>query len=275
MSHLASDKTKQPARLMMITAHPDDAEFNAGGLMLKWAGAGQQILILCLTDGSAGHHQLRKEKLASIRQDEALNAADLLGAKVIIWDVADGELTASVEHRQLLISAIRQYKPDLVVTHRTADYHPDHRACAQLVMDACYLLQVPNIVPEVTALKRIPPVLLFADRFQYPRPFQPDWVFDVGDVLSGVVELLHCHASQVYEWLPFTRGTTAPENNRRQWLKQWYSKRPQNIARQFAKPPTSYAEAFEISEYGGKFDAQAFAFVTPADNIETEHQDKS
>jgi LmbE family N-acetylglucosaminyl deacetylase len=272
---MESDKAKKPARLMMITAHPDDAEFNAGGLMLKWASAGHEIMILCLTDGSAGHHQLPKEKLASIRQDEALNAADLLGAKVIIWDVADGELTANLERRKQLISAMRQYKPDLVVTHRTADYHPDHRACAQLVMDACYLLQVPNIVPEVAALTQIPPVLLFADRFQYPRPFQPDWIFDVGEVLSGVVELLHCHASQVYEWLPFTQGITAPEHNRRQWLKQWYSKRPQNIAERFASPPTSYAEAFEISEYGGRFDAQTFAFITPTDNIETEQQDKS
>ncbi len=249
-------------RLMVITAHPDDAEFNAGGLMLKWASAEQELLILCLTDGSAGHHELATEDLAGIRQEEARNAADLLGAKVVIWDVRDGELEPTINLRKQLIGDIRAFRPDLILTHRTADYHPDHRACAQLVMDACYLLQVPNIAPSYPVLQNIPPVLLFADRFQYPRPFQPDWVCDTSDVLSGVVELLHCHASQVYQWLPYTQGIEVPEHNRRQWLRQWYSRRPQGIARKFAGSGIESAEAFELSEYGGAFKPEQFSFMS-------------
>ncbi|XOV83148.1 MAG: PIG-L deacetylase family protein [bacterium] len=262
MTSSATESETDKKRLMVITAHPDDAEFNAGGLMLKWVSAQQEVFILCLTDGSAGHHRLTAEVLAGIRQEEARNAADLLEAKVVIWDVRDGELEASTTLRKQLISDIRQYQPDLILTHRTADYHPDHRACAQLVMDACYLLQVPNIVPEQPALSRVPPVLLFADRFQYPRPFQPDWVCDTGDVLSGVVELLHCHESQVYEWLPYTQNIEVPAQNRRQWLRQWYSPRPQRCAEKYAAPGVAAAEAFETSEYGGAFDAQAFDFVS-------------
>ncbi|MCR9259163.1 MAG: PIG-L family deacetylase [Pseudomonadaceae bacterium] len=249
-------------RLMVITAHPDDAEFNAGGLMLKWASAEQDVLILCLTDGSAGHHKLAIEDLAGIRQEEARNAADLLGAKVVIWDVRDGELEASISLRKQLIGDIRAFKPDLILTHRTADYHPDHRACAQLVMDACYMLQVPNIAPAYPALQSIPPVLLFADRFQYPRAFQPDWLCDTSDVISGVIELLHCHVSQVYEWLPYTQGIEVPEHNRRQWLRQWYSRRPRSIARRFAHSGVEAAEAFELSEYGGAFEPERFDFIS-------------
>ena len=262
MTLTQTEPTAEKQRLMVIAAHPDDAEFNAGGLILKWASAQQEVLILCLTDGSAGHHKLAMEDLAVIRQDEARNAADLLGARVVIWDVRDGELEASINLRKQLIGDIREFQPDLILTHRTADYHPDHRACAQLVMDACYLLQVPNIAPAYPALQSIPPVLLFADRFQYPRPFQPDWVCDTSDVLSGVIELLHCHTSQVYEWLPYTQGLAVPEHNRRQWLRQWYSRRPQSIARRFADSSIESAEAFEVSEYGGAFEPEQFDFVS-------------
>ena len=97
---------------MVIGAHPDDAEFNAGGLMQKWVNAGHQLMILCLTDGSAGHHQHSPQSLRTIRRREASAAANLLNAKLNIWDIADGTLEATLELRHELITQIRQYAPD-------------------------------------------------------------------------------------------------------------------------------------------------------------------
>ena len=133
---------------MLIMAHPDDAEFGAGGLMTYWHRAGHPIKILCLTNGNAGHHQFNRSDLAARRFSEASQAAAQVGAELEIWPQDDGRLSPSVELREQLIAAIRAFAPTIIVTHRTADYHPDHRATAQLVKDSAYLLQVPAIAPQ-------------------------------------------------------------------------------------------------------------------------------
>ncbi len=249
-------------RLLVIGAHPDDAEFNAGGLMVKWTRASHHLKLMSLTDGSAGHQTLSREKLKAIRKSEALASATLLGAQVEVWDQLDGTLTPSVDLRGELIRSIRHYQPDLIVTHRTADYHPDHRATAQLVQDACYLLQVPNVEPQVKPLNYIPPVLLASDGFSYPRPFKSDLVIDIETCVDTVVSLLDCHQSQVYDWLPsvIPQLGTPPETNRLAWLRQWYGKHTAHTARQYGYN-LNYAESFEISEYGGPFTAEEFAFI--------------
>lgn len=237
---------------MTVMAHPDDAEFSAGGLLLRWRQAGGRIHIVSLTDGSAGHPDQSRATVAQRRAAEAQRAAALLDADLDIWPEADGELVADVRLRHQLIRQIRAIGPDLIVTHRPADYHPDHRAAAQLVQDTCYLLQVPNVVPDTPALRDIPPVLLTADRFTYPRPFRADWVIDTAAQVDDITELLDCHGSQVYEWLPHTRNVPVPAQNRLAWLKEWYIERPRNTAKRHSQEFT-YAEAFEVSEYGGKF----------------------
>ena len=241
-------------RLMFVGAHPDDAEFHAGGLMCAWRAGGGEVRILCLTDGSAGHHSMQRAELAARRKGEAEAAASLIGASVEVWNVADGELTTDLAHRKRLIGAIRNWPPDLIVTHRPADYHPDHRAAGQLVQDAAYLLQVPNIVPDTTPLASLPCIVYAADRFKQPQPFRADWVVDTGTYLDAVTDLLDCHASQVYEWLPHVQNLTLPAQDRKGWLRQWYRARPARLARKYAAAPIEYAEAFEASEYGAPFD---------------------
>ena len=216
-----------PLRLLILGAHPDDSEFHAGGLSSLYRESGHEVRMVSATDGSAGHHQIKREQLAALRRKEAAAAAGVIGATGVTWDFADGELQATLELRRRIIAEIRTYRPDLVLTHRTNDYHPDHRAVGQAVQDASFLVRVPHVVPEIPALDRDPVVAYMADMFTKPTPIEPHIVLDIGDRIDTIVRMLAQHASQVFEWLPYLESKTEEvpedETERLAWLKAWYT----------------------------------------------------
>ncbi|HEX5445060.1 MAG TPA: PIG-L deacetylase family protein [Pirellulales bacterium] len=257
-------------RLLLLVAHPDDAEFHAGGLAAIYRRRGHRVKMVTLTNGDAGHHQISGPPLAERRRREAAAAAAVIGAEADVWDNPDGRLQPTLDVRWQVIREIRSYRPHLVLTHRTNDYHPDHRAVGDVVRDACYLVTVPSLVPEVPALARDPVVAFLPDRFTKPAPLSGDVVVDVGEQVETIVEMLACHASQFFEWLPFNRGAAdqVPEGDvaRRRWLRDWYLGylRPQAdryrselVARYGDQRgrQIEYAEVFEISEYAAPLDA--------------------
>src|ERR1041385_3154627 len=120
-------------RVLAIMAHPDDAELLCAGTLARAKGDGATIGVVVMCQGDKGvASTVRAENLGEARQAEALAAADLLGAALLWFGALDGELIDGYPHRKKLIQIYREFKPTLVIAHSPEDYHPDHRAAAQI-----------------------------------------------------------------------------------------------------------------------------------------------
>lgn len=268
--------------VMLVGAHPDDCDLKAGGLTALYRDRGHDVRILSMTNGDAGHHETTGVALADRRKKEGEAAAGVVGATFEMFDNSDGELMPTLPERRRLIRYIREYDPDLLVTHRPNDYHPDHRYTAQLVRDAAYMVRVPSICPETPALDSDPVIGYFHDHFEKPNPFDPDVIVAIDDVVEQKVEMLHCHESQMYEWLPYTTGelddVPADDATRKEWLREerfdFFGNVRTNVAdehrnalaRRYGEKQAAsveYAEAIEISEYGTPLTEEAAAELFP------------
>lgn len=252
-------------RVLVIGAHPDDADVTAGGVAAKYAAAGHDVRFVSTTNGDAGHHEIGGGELSRRRREEAHAAADVIGIEYQVLENDDGKLQPSLENRQKIITLVREYDPDLVFTHRPNDYHPDHRYTSQLVQDSAYMVTVPNICTDTPILRDDPVIAYLVDDFQKPYPFDPDVVVSIDDVIDDKIEMLHRHESQFYEWLPFNgqKLDEVPEGDdeRREWLKEERLSAFEEIADRFRDElierygeekgrEVRYAEAFEGCEYG-------------------------
>ncbi|NUQ60955.1 MAG: PIG-L family deacetylase [Pirellulales bacterium] len=258
-----------PLRLLILGAHPDDAEYHAGGLASIYREHGHEVRMVSMTNGQAGHFSRPPEQLAQIRRAEAAAAARVIGAEYITWEIPDGELVADIPTRCRVVREIRTFRPDLVLAHRPYDYHPDHRAAGQLVQDATYLVTVPNLLRDTPALKRDPVVAYMPDLFTKPCPLEADVVLDATDRAGTILAMLACHRSQVFEWLPFAEGVLdqvpEDEEERLRWLEPWYRGHVRHRADRFREDLVAaygdargrridFCEVFELSEYAASAD---------------------
>lgn len=250
---------------MLIGAHPDDCEIKAGGTCARWTAAGNKVLIVCMTNGDAGHYEQGLEELGARRKAEAAASAGIVGAESVVLDNHDGELQPTLDVRQEVIRIIRRAQADVVITHRPNDYHPDHRYTSQVVQDAAYMVTVPHVAPDEPALKHNPVFMYFMDHFEKPIPFKADVAIDVDDVMTSKWRMLHEMESQFYEWLAWHDGIldTVPDDaaERLVWLEKTWGPRflpaakmgRKALKKYYGKKHAAnvhYAELFEVSEYG-------------------------
>lgn len=185
-----------PARAMTIGAHPDDAEFGAGGTLAKWAAAGTELTILVVSDGSKGtwDPSVSTEALVATRQAEQRRAADALGVEhVVMLDHVDGEVENNVALRQELAWWIRTQRPDVVFSHdpwKRYMLHPDHRATGMAAIDAIVAARDHLFFPEHGLEKHRPSEILLwsAD--------EVDHVEDISSTFDTKVAALLEHSSQ-------------------------------------------------------------------------------
>lgn len=197
---MASLRDEKAKKVLVIFAHPDDAEFTAGGTLAKWALAGDQIYYVVCTDGSKGskEKELSAEQLTALRQQEQREAAQVLGVSdVLFLDWADGELTNSKELRAEFTRLIRSLRPDILLTWdpwRPYQLHSDHRAAGQAALDAVMAATNPRYFPEQLrgALKphQVEEVYLFGTD-------NPDCWVDITETFPTKIKAIAQHTSQM------------------------------------------------------------------------------
>ena len=254
----------RPLKIMMIGAHPDDCDIKSGGTAALFVKMGHEVKFLSVTNGDAGHMEQGGGILAKRRAAEAQEVAKRLGITYEVLDNHDGELTPTLPIRLEIIRKIRDWEADVVISHRSNDYHPDHRYTGILVQDAAFMVGVPNIASDTPPLAKNPVFLYYQDHFQKPNPFQPDIVIDITEVIDQKVYALDAHESQFYEWLPWINGYKGEipkgQKERLAWLKEqrtgkitpemssslkkWYGDIDMDQIR--------HVEAFELCEYGSR-----------------------
>lgn len=268
----------QRLRILVIGAHPDDADIMAGGTSALWAKHGHVVKFISVTNGDAGHHLKSGPELAAIRKAEAAAAGAVISSEYEVLDFHDGRLEPNYATRCVIIRKIREFAPDLILTHRPCDYHPDHRYTSQLVCDAAYMVTVPSVVSEVPFLRHNPAIAYVADTFQRPYPFSPRVVVDVAETIEDTVSMLHCHQSQFYEWLAFNHGyegeLPSDDAARRAWLGIWYRERIAWLPTAFRDlviktyghqhgSQVVWLEAFEPCEYGAAWSDELVSRLFP------------
>ncbi|TAM81650.1 MAG: PIG-L family deacetylase [Acidobacteria bacterium] len=187
-----------PGSLMAIAAHPGDALFTMGAAVARQVSTGGRGVFLNLTHGERGNPAVDPAEYGAMQVTATDKAAKMLGAETAYLSYPDGELPDNEEARFAVCDAIRQHKPEIIITHWKGSYHKDHRACFNIVDDAIFYAGLPGI-------KRRSPAhsvnkLLYAENWEDAEGFRQDIYLDISDVFNRWVE-----ASAVF---PMWRGET-------------------------------------------------------------------
>ena len=193
----------ETADIMVVTPHPDDAEFGVAGTVARWVKEGKRVIYVVCTNGDKGTSDInmKPEKLAEIRKKEQQAAADILGvSKVIFLGLPDQGLEETPEFRRLLVRLIRQYRPNTIVTadpYRHYIWHRDHRITGQVTLDAVFPyardhLAYPDLLEEGLQPHKVKEVWFWAAE-------EINYRSDITDTFDLKLQALRSHDSQMQE----------------------------------------------------------------------------
>jgi LmbE family N-acetylglucosaminyl deacetylase len=266
-------------RIICFGAHPDDCELQAGGVAAMWSAKGHHVKFVSMTNGDIGHWRMAGGPLARRRAAEVERSAKVLGITTEVLDIHDGELLPTLENRRTITRLIREWRADIVMSHRPNDYHPDHRYTGVLVQDSAYMVAVPFFCPDAAPLKSNPLFLFYPDRFQKPNSFQADIAVNIDPVIAKKLDALEPLESQFYEGGALGSADLIPKDAekqaaRRRQVREDHAARFRGLAKRFrpkltdwygkeAAEKVEYAEAFEICEYGRQPNKKELAMLFP------------
>jgi LmbE family N-acetylglucosaminyl deacetylase len=204
-------------RILAISAHPDDLEFFAGGLLKLMNVRGHEVHIIDVTDGEKG---VRVKNLAEIRREEQLAAGRVLGiSNIHFLHLPDLKLEQINTLDNMIKQYIQEIKPDIILTF---DYykpikviiHPDHIKVGSSTTEA---------VKQLTYKK--PYLLYYASR-------EPNAIVDISDSIEDKIKAVQKHRSQI-------RFSTKPYGSFIKLFGRYSS----------LNTPIKYSESFRLESY--------------------------
>ena len=189
------------ADVLVITPHPDDAEYGVAGTVARWTREGKKVVYVICTNGNKGTSDpnVKPEDLIEIRKKEQMAAADVLGvSEVIFLGLPDQGLEETPQFRKQIVRLIRRYRPEIVVTadpYRRYIWHRDHRIAGQVVLDAVFpyardRLAYPDLIEEGLPPHKVREMLFWASE-------DINFRSDISDTFDLKLEALRCHNSQM------------------------------------------------------------------------------
>jgi LmbE family N-acetylglucosaminyl deacetylase len=194
-------------RVLVVTAHPDDCEFGAGGTVAKFVKEGKDVALVVVTNGDKGSSDraMTSVRLAAIREEEQRNASRVLGVEQVTFlGYPDGEVEDTRQLRRDVSREIRRHRPDLLIcqnplrTYQLGASHRDHRVVGGVALDCVYPLSrdhlaFPELLPQFEPHKV---------REVYVMQWQnPHVVVDISEVMDLKIKALACHASQFQDFV--------------------------------------------------------------------------
>lgn len=192
-------------RVLMVTAHPDDVDFGAGGTVAAFTDAGVEVAYCVVTDGQAGGSDptITRDAMGALRREEQRAAAAVVGVRdVTFLGYQDGQLAAGIDLRRDIARVIRRFRPQRVVAQspernweRIFASHPDHMAAGEATACAVYPdarnpFAFPELLDEGLEPHTVPELWLMA-------PEHPSVVVDTTHTFDRKVMALQCHRTQV------------------------------------------------------------------------------
>ena len=205
----------EPFDVMVITAHPDDAEFGAAGTVALWTREGKSVVYVVCTDGDKGtsDRSLTPDALVAIRKEEQRKACQKLGVhEVVFLGYGDQTLEDTAEFRKHLVEMIRAYRPTTLITldpYRRYLWHRDHRIVGQVVMDAVFPfardhMAYPDLLEQGLEPHKVKELLFFGSE-------DINHYTNIEETFDQKLAALQCHESQVSE---------LGNGNLRKWLEK-------------------------------------------------------
>ena len=184
--------------ILAVGAHPDDLEICCAGTLAKYAAMGHKIGMAVMTDGATGSSTIPASELVQLREKEARASAAVIGAKFYWLGFPDGKLEYNVETRMKLNSVVRDFRPELIITHNPEDYISDHRITSKHVVDVGLWAHVGPLIPDEKGLDAVPSVA-FMDPLNGVG-FIPERYIDISQYIDTKKKMLMCHRTQ-QDWL--------------------------------------------------------------------------
>ena len=192
---------KKIVQVMVVTPHPDDAEYGVAGTVVRWVSQGKEIVYVVCTNGDKGTSDasVKPEELAKTREEEQIAAANLLGVREVIFlRHPDQGLEDTPEFRKEIVRLIRMYRPETVVTadpYRRYIWHRDHRMTGQVTLDAIFpyardIFSYPDLTKEGLDPHKVKEVLLWGTE-------DVNYRSDITETFDVKLSALQCHKSQV------------------------------------------------------------------------------